>query len=104
MKIVYSEGHRSHHPQTFIHRGRLVESPERPERVDLLLSAATAAGHEALEARETDAPTLKRVHTARYLEFLENGIDEWLALPHAGLEIVPNTHPNRFASHYASHI
>ncbi|MEI8703447.1 histone deacetylase family protein [Mesorhizobium sp. ISC15] len=104
MKIVYSDGHRSHNPQTFIHRGRLVESPERPERVDLLLSAATAAGYEMLEANQTDASILTRVHTARYLDFLENGINEWLALPHAGPEIVPNTHPNRFASHYASHI
>ncbi|TIQ38820.1 MAG: histone deacetylase family protein, partial [Mesorhizobium sp.] len=29
---------------------------------------------------------------------------EWLALPQAGPEIVPTTHPNRFASRYASHI
>ncbi|MBB6413755.1 histone deacetylase family protein [Mesorhizobium sangaii] len=104
MKVVYSEGHRSHDPQTFIHRGRLIQSPERPERADMLLSSAIAAGHEALEASRTDASILTRVHTARYLDFLENGINEWLALPHAGPEIVPNTHPNRFASHYASHI
>ncbi|WP_210238920.1 MULTISPECIES: histone deacetylase family protein [unclassified Mesorhizobium] len=104
MKVVYSDGHRSHDPQTFIHRGRLVQSPERPERADMLLSSAIAAGHEALEASQTDASVLTRVHTARYLDFLENGINEWLALPHAGPEIVPNTHPNRFASHYASHI
>lgn len=104
MKVVYSEGHRSHDPQTFIHRGRIVQSPERPERADMLLSSAIGAGHEALEASPTDASILSRVHTARYLDFLENGIDEWLALPQAGPEIVPNTHPNRFASHYASHI
>ncbi|MER8824149.1 histone deacetylase family protein [Mesorhizobium sp. M0991] len=104
MKIVYSEGHRSHDPQTFIHRGRLVQSPERPERADMLLSSAINAGHEALEASQTDASILARVHTPRYLDFLENGINEWLAMPHAGPEIVPNTHPNRFASHYASHI
>lgn len=104
MKIVYSEGHRSHDPQTFIHRGMLVTSPERPERADILLASATAAGHEALEAQHKDGSVLARVHTARYLDFLENGINEWLALPHAGPEIVPNTHPNRFASHYASHI
>ncbi|RWJ04428.1 MAG: histone deacetylase family protein [Mesorhizobium sp.] len=104
MKVVYSEGHRSHDPQTFIHRGRLVQSPERPERADMLLSSAIDAGHEAIEAIPADASILTRVHTARYLDFLENGINEWLALPHAGPEIVPNTHPNRFASHYASHI
>ncbi|MER9594101.1 histone deacetylase family protein [Mesorhizobium sp. M0244] len=104
MKVVYSENHRSHNPQTFIHRGKLVQSPERPERADMLLSSATAAGHEALEAQHRDGHALARVHTARYLDFLENGIEEWLALPNAGAEIVPNTHPNRFASHYASHI
>ncbi|MER9216294.1 histone deacetylase family protein [Mesorhizobium sp. M0663] len=104
MKIVYSEGHRSHDPQTFIHRGRLVQSPERPERAEMLLSSAIAAGHEPTEANRADASILTRVHTARYLDFLENGIHEWLALPNAGPEIVPNTHPNRFASHYASHI
>lgn len=104
MKIIYSEGHRSHNPQTYIRLGKLAESPERPERADLLLSAAIAAGHEMLKANQTDGSPLRRVHTARYLDFLENGINEWLALPHAGPEILPNTHPNRFASHYASHI
>ncbi|MER8950133.1 histone deacetylase family protein [Mesorhizobium sp. M0809] len=104
MKIVYSEGHRSHDPQTFIHRGRLVQSPERPERAEMLLLSAIAAGHQPIEANRADASVLTQVHTARYLDFLENGINEWVALPNAGPEIVPNTHPNRFASHYASHI
>ncbi|RWC53716.1 histone deacetylase family protein [Mesorhizobium sp.] len=104
MKIVHSEGHRSHDPQMFICNGRLEPSPERPERADVLLASALAAGHEALKAKPTDASVLRRVHTARYLDFLENGINEWLALPQAGPEIVPTTHPNRFASRYASHI
>lgn len=104
MKIVHSDLHLVHDPQTFIQRGRLVKSPERPERAHTLLSAAIDAGHMGVQAVPMASAAIELVHSARYLDFLENGIAEWSVLPNAGPEMVPNTHPNRFASHYASHI
>jgi acetoin utilization deacetylase AcuC-like enzyme len=104
MKVVYTDRHRSHDPKTFIHRGKLVESPERPLRAEVLLAAARRCGHIAIEATRQPADALTRIHTPRYLDFLEHGIKEWRKLAHAADEIVPNTHPNRYASHYASHI
>jgi acetoin utilization deacetylase AcuC-like enzyme len=104
MKVVYTERHRGHDPRAFIHRGRLVDSPEQPSRADMLLAAARTSGHEVVHAAPMAADALLRVHTTRYLDFLEHGFAEWRKLPHAGDEMLPNTHPNRFASRYASHI
>jgi len=104
MKVVHTDRHLAHDPKTFIHWGRLVDSPERPARADMLLAAARASGHGIITAAPTSAAALARVHTARHLDFLEHGFAQWRKLPHAGDEIVLNTHPNRFAAHYTSHI
>src|SRR5215472_7485637 len=99
MKVVHTDRHLAHDPKTFIHWGRLVDSPERPARADMLLAAARASGHGIITAAPTSAAALARVHTARHLDFLEHGFAQWRKLPHAGDEIVLNTHPNRFALH-----
>ena len=42
MKIVYSDKHAQHDPQTFVVRGVKQRSAEQPERATRLLAAATA--------------------------------------------------------------
>ena len=46
MKIVYSDKHAQHDPQTFFVRGVKQRSAEQPERAERLLAAAKGAGHE----------------------------------------------------------
>ena len=45
MKIVYSDKHAQHDPQTFFVRGVKQRSAEQPERAERLLAAAKGAGH-----------------------------------------------------------
>ena len=46
MKIVYSDRHAAHDPQTFFVRGVKQRSTEQPERATRLLAAAKSAGDE----------------------------------------------------------
>ncbi|WP_422000658.1 histone deacetylase family protein [Reyranella sp.] len=100
MKIIYSDKHAGHDPQTFFVRGVKQRSTEQPERADRLLAAATAAGH-AVEAPAAHgmAPAAT-VHTPEYLDFLQTVARDWAKLPGASAEVVPNVHPARYPATY----
>jgi acetoin utilization deacetylase AcuC-like enzyme len=104
MKVVFTERHRIHNPKTFIVRGRVVSNPETPARADVLLAAARAANHTLVETSHQAADELNVIHTSRYLAFLEHAFQDWCKLPGASDEMIPNTHPNRFAARYADHV
>jgi acetoin utilization deacetylase AcuC-like enzyme len=95
MKIVYSDQHASHDPQTFIVRGVKQRSAEQPERATRLLAAAKSAGHEIMPPKSFGAAPAEAVHTADYIDFLQIAAREWAKLPGAGPEVVPNVHPAR---------
>jgi len=100
MKIVYSDKHAGHDPQTFFVRGVKQRSAEQPERADRLLSAAQGAGHEVLDARALGSAPAARVHTPEYLDFLQTIARDWAKLPGASAEVVPNVHPARYPATY----
>jgi acetoin utilization deacetylase AcuC-like enzyme len=100
MKIVYSDKHARHDPQTFIVRGVKQRSAEQPERATLLLAAATAAGHQILPPRTFGLEPATTVHTPDYIDFLQIAAREWAKLPGAGPEVVPNMHPARAHASY----
>ncbi|MFZ5782442.1 MAG: histone deacetylase family protein [Pseudomonadota bacterium] len=100
MKIVYSDKHAGHDPQTFFVRGVKQRSAEQPERADRLLSAARGAGHEVVDARALGAAPAARVHTPEYLDFLQTIARDWAKLPNASAEVVPNVHPARYPATY----
>jgi acetoin utilization deacetylase AcuC-like enzyme len=100
MKIVYSEKHAGHDPQTFIVRGVKQRSAEQPERATRLLEAARAAGHEILPPRAFGSDPAAAVHTPDYIDFLQIAAREWAKLPGAGPEVVPNMHPARAHASY----
>ncbi len=79
MLIVASDAHRAHHPRTpFLDRGKLVEHPEVPERVDCILAAIAAADLGAPQpARGFGTEVIARVHSREYLDFLEHAHDRW---------------------------
>ncbi len=81
MLIVASEAQRVHHPRTpFLDRGRLVEAPEVPERVDRIVDAISAAGLGApLPPRPHSREAITRVHSPEYLDFLEHAHARWRA-------------------------
>jgi acetoin utilization deacetylase AcuC-like enzyme len=100
MKIVYSDKHAAHDPQTFFVRGVKQRSAEQPERATRLLSAAKEVGHEIHTPRSYGVAPAAAVHTPQYLDFLQTIARDWAKLPNASAEVVPNAHPARYAGTY----
>ncbi len=100
MKIVHSDKHAVHDPQTFFVRGVKQRSTEQPERADRLLAAARGAGHEIVAPGSYGSTPAATIHTPEYLDFLRVVAREWADLPGAGPEVVPNVHPARYPATY----
>jgi len=81
-----------HDPPGFVVSGRRQPSPERPERVALLLEGLGTIG----AAIETPPPLMLAacapIHTPRYLAFLSSVVDRWSRLDGASDFPVPNIH------------
>jgi acetoin utilization deacetylase AcuC-like enzyme len=95
MQIIYSDGHQSHAPDTFISAGRVTSSPECPERAARLLAAVQEAGYSIAPPTDHGLAPIAAVHPAEYLDFLQNGVTDWSKLNNASAEIIPNVHPGR---------
>ena len=100
MKIVYSDKHAAHDPQTFFVRGVKQRSAEQPERATRLLAAAQGAKHEVIAPRSYGAAPAASIHTPEYIDFLQTIAQEWSKLPNASAEVVPNVHPARYPATY----
>src|SRR4029453_15006279 len=100
MKIVYSDKHAQHDPQTFVVRGVKQRSAEQPERAERLLAAAKGAGHEVVAAKAHGSAPPESVHTLQYIDFLKTIARDWAKLPNASAEVVPNVHPARYPATY----
>ncbi|HYD04369.1 MAG TPA: histone deacetylase family protein [Reyranella sp.] len=100
MKIVYSDRHAAHDPQTFFVRGVKQRSTEQPERATRLLAAATGAGHEVTGPRSYGTGPAATIHAPEYLDFLQTIARDWATLPNASAEVVPNVHPTRYPATY----
>jgi acetoin utilization deacetylase AcuC-like enzyme len=90
MKIVYSDKHASHDPQTFFVRGTKQRSAEQPERATRLLAAVKGAGHDVHAPKFHGTAPAEAVHTPEYLDFLKTAARDWAKLPNASAEVVPN--------------
>jgi acetoin utilization deacetylase AcuC-like enzyme len=100
MKIVYSDKHAVHDPQTFFVRGVKQRSTEQPERATRLLAAAKEAGHDVVAPRTCGMAPAATVHAPEYLDFLQIAAREWAKLPGASAEVLPNVHPARAHASY----
>jgi acetoin utilization deacetylase AcuC-like enzyme len=100
VKLVYSDKHTSHDPQTFFVRGTKQRSAEQPERATRLLAAAKAAGHQVHAPKVYGTAPAASVHTPHYLDFLQTIARDWAKLPNASAEVVPNVHPARYPATY----
>lgn len=81
MQTVYNAGHAAHAATHEFFRGRLVPAFETPARADYILQALQTAGlGELLAPVDHGRAPLERVHTTRYLRFVESAHAEWLAL------------------------
>ena len=79
MLIVGSEVHRVHHPrQPFLDRGRLIDPPEVPARIDRIVAALAEAGFPAPKPPDAfGVAPVQRIHPPEYLTFLEHAHARW---------------------------
>ena len=81
-----------------MYRGRMVPCHEVPQRQDQVLAAlqARALGPLQTPSRFDDA-LLQRIHSPRYLQFLQTAWQQWLALDpaNAALDAIPSVWPTR---------
>lgn len=107
MKLFYHPDQARHAPATFLLRGAPAPSPERPERAERLGAALTAMGLHLDAPESIDGPLLRerlmRIHTPRYLAFLETIHARWQAMPGAAELVAPNVHPCGGGHHYPRH-
>ncbi len=107
MKFFYHPDQERHAPPTFLLRGRPVDSPEGPLRAELLSRGLADIGLSLTAPTEPDSPRLRerlaRIHSPRYLDFLETIHARWRALPDAAAMVAPNVHPCGGGHHYPRH-
>lgn len=98
MRIFHNPAHHAHAGRMEMYRGQLVPCHETPARLDDVLAEVRrrAFGDLATPAPATLAQ-LERVHSPRYLDFLQRAWDEWVALDpaNAQLDVLPSVWPVR---------
>lgn len=107
MKCFYHPDQARHAPPSFLLRGRHVASPEGPVRAELLSKGLAHLGLSLTSPVDADSPGLRarlaRIHTPRYLTFLETIHSRWRELPGAAETVSPNVHPCGGGHHYPNH-
>ena len=81
--------HALHAPQFEIFRGDRVPCFESPKRAEVVLGELVARGHEIRAPQIDSRVLLARVHTSRYLAFLEGAWSQWLGLDSANASVQP---------------
>lgn len=80
MKTFYTADHRLHHSGMEVSFGSIVETFEKPERAEIVLSRIKEVGlGPVLDPQHYGREPIERVHTPDYLDFLENVFAEWRA-------------------------
>jgi acetoin utilization deacetylase AcuC-like enzyme len=92
MITVFDEAQRLHDPPGFIVSGQLHASPERPERVDVLLDAMRRLGGPVIAPPPVGDSVLATVHDGRYLSFMASVWARWTRMPEAGPYPASNVH------------
>lgn len=101
MKVFAApERQKIHYPRSFLVNGAQQPNPEVPERVDRLLAAASAGGHDIAVPADHGLGPIAAVHTPEYIRFLEHIYERWARIPGASAEVIPNIHPDRREASY----
>ncbi len=102
MLLFVNSVHSAHAGRHEMFRGRSVPCHERPARLDMVLAELERRPMGEMRSPPPIARALlERVHSPRYLRFLEGAWAEWLALDptHAELDAIPSVWPVRGFRH-----
>lgn len=92
MITVFDDMQRLHNPPSFIVAGKSQPTPERPERIDMLLDGVKRSGGIVVAPAPVGNETLSLVHDARYLAFMDSLWERWHRQPDAAEYPAPNIH------------
>lgn len=104
MKAIFSAVQLGHKPERFLSRGHIVDYPDKPERLRILLDGARSAGAEVHAARGFENHHIAAVHKTRYLRFLEGAHKRWHRPKGAFNEVMPSARPVERPARYPRHI
>lgn len=102
--VIAKDRQKRHYPKYYLVNGVMVENPERPERVNLLIAGAMAAGCEIEEPVNYGAEPIAAIHTPRYLKFLSGAYERWARIKGASPAVTPNAHPTRRGDNYPASV
>ncbi len=95
MKTVYSKNHILRNSKTELFGGELVKPFERPERMEYILNEIKTRKLGAiLDPVNFDMDIIYKIHDKKYVDFLNNAWNEWVALGFKG-EAIPTVYPSR---------
>jgi acetoin utilization deacetylase AcuC-like enzyme len=80
MLTFFSDSHHAHAPQYEFFRGERVPCFETPARAEYVKARLSERGHVLRMPHADSRGVLAKVHTARYLAFLEHAWRDWVAL------------------------
>jgi len=102
MLIFHNPSHHKHAGRQEMFRGRLVPCHETPARLQFVLEELRRRPVGDLrEPGAADLELIQRVHSARYVAFLESAWNDWIALDPANAEtdVLPSVWPVRGLRH-----
>ncbi len=98
MHIVYNPDHAAHQGKLEMFRGRMVPCHEVPQRQDQVAAVLQSRSLGPLQTPSRfDDALLMRIHSPRYLQFLQTAWQQWIALDpaNAALDAIPSVWPTR---------
>lgn len=90
MQVFWSDDQLTHDGARFLKAGRLMPSPETPNRAALILNALAAADFAVSAPEDLGLDPLLRVHPVAYLDFLQSIAQRWSAEFGADAAVLPN--------------
>ena len=93
MIALHSPLQRAHDPQFFLSSGAQKPCPEKPSRIDALLSGLHKLGITPQEPQDHGMDAIAAIHPERYLTFLQTIHARWSRIEGASAEVIPNIHP-----------
>ncbi|WP_294607811.1 histone deacetylase family protein [Roseovarius sp.] len=100
MKAIFDDRQWHHDPKHFMANGKVLPSPEQPERITRLHHGAEAAGCEFIAPKDAGLGPIAALHSPEYVSFLQNIYTRWQRIEGAGEEVIPNIHPANRSDNY----
>jgi acetoin utilization deacetylase AcuC-like enzyme len=104
MLVVHHPDQVLHDPPLVFRYGKFIGQPDRAERYEILLRAATAAGHRIAIAPESGLDAILAIHDPAYVTFLQSAWERWQALPDASEDAIPSVHPTHRMTRMPKHV